>query len=692
MPLTGDVPANQNLIVRDTASVAAAPDGRFVVAYYDSAIDAASPLVVRLFAADGTPLTGEIHVNQDTSPALDRPGVAMDAQGDFVVTWANYIHNPGGGLDLRVISARRFDATGASRGDEFQVSQNTDGKQFGAVVAMDGQGDFTVVWNGLQGAGSLQSIRARRYSAAGVALGDEFNVTTAGPPLYPAAAMDPAGDLVIAWSHTDTAFTATVYAQTYDVAGAVRASAFPVSQSTVNEQYTPAVATDSTGDFVVAWANGPLSGPNIYARRFTAAGAALTDEIQVNQWTLSNNGSPRVASDAQGDFVVSWENSKGFPYRVPSANGDDAALARAYSASGQDLSGEFVVGASATAPQDSVDVAMDARGDFIAAWSGVDSAGLAAIDTRRFAASTSGFTYDAATRTVGVAALGGNSTFAYSQLTVNSQFTGSGGPTRLYTFAINGVPLSYTSLAVARASVAYAGAGNTAVLHTDDTYVGTDNQTHETSEAVSLGQGGGTIYQLDPSGNGTLFLQMAGFDQADAFLGAADYGQIVASAGMANTFVSAGHYAYMNSGADFYYITGAASVYGLAVNAGDVAYHYDGSGPSQFLASGVAYSFMQGTDNGRSFYNEADGFRFNYGIATHSGDTATIYDSPMTDVFAGYSSYSYLYADNPDGTLAEYDYVQGFGSVNAYSFVGGIDYASVADPNVNHVYGFQPIV
>jgi hypothetical protein len=160
---------------------------------------------------------------------------------------------------------------------------------------------------------------------------------------------------------------------------------------------------------------------------------------------------------------------------------------------------------------------------------------------------------------------------------------------------------------------------------------------------------------------------------------------------MANTFVSAGHYAYMNSGNDFYYITGAASVRGIAVNAGDVAYHYNGSGPSQFLASGIAYSFMQGTDNGKSFYNEADGFRFNYGIAKHTGDTATIYDSPLDDVFAGYTSYSYLYRTDPDGTLAEYDYVQGFGSVTAESFVGGTDYAYVADPNVNHVSGFQPI-
>ena len=165
--------------------------------------------------------------------------------------------------------------------------------------------------------------------------------------------------------------------------------------------------------------------------------------------------------------------------------------------------------------------------------------------------------------------------------------------------------------------------------------------------------------------------------------------QVYGTAGVANTFVSAGSYAYMNSGNAFYYISGAKYVYGYAANNTDVAYHYDGSGASALVMSGVQYSFMEGTDHGASFFNEAVGFKTTYGIAQHAGqDTAIFYDSPMDDVFAGYTDYSYLYADSADGSLAYFDKATGFAQVYAYAFVGGTDYAYVYDANVNHTSGF----
>jgi hypothetical protein len=57
-------------------------------------------------------------------------------------------------------------------------------------------------------------------------------------------------------------------------------------------------------------------------------------------------------------------------------------------------------------------------------------------------------------------------------------------------------------------------------------------------------------------------------------------------------------------------------------------------------------------------------------------------------VFAGATSASYMYSDNPDGSLAEYDLAQGFAQVYAYSFVGGADYAYNYDPAHNHTSGF----
>src|SRR5205085_8807843 len=111
-----------------------------------------------------------------------------------------------------------------------------------------------------------------------------------------------------------------------------------------------------------------------------------------------------------------------------------------------------------------------------------------------------------------------------------------------------------------------------------------------------------------------------------------------------NVFVSAGHYAYMYGPNYFHYVTGPKYVYAYSLNSDDdFAYHYDGSGPSVYVVSGSAYSFMLGTDQGQSFFNEAVGFNTTHGLAQHpSQDVAYFYDSAISDVFVGYSLYSYL--------------------------------------------------
>src|SRR5205807_7378109 len=120
-------------------------------------------------------------------------------------------------------------------------------------------------------------------------------------------------------------------------------------------------------------------------------------------------------------------------------------------------------------------------------------------------------------------------------------------------------------------------------------------------------------------------------------------------------------YSEMTSGSADYLIAGAKSLYGYAVNSYDVAYHYTGPVASSFVVSGTSYSFMTGTNvYGLPYYNEADGFRFNYGVAQNAGlDDAYFYDSAGNDVFSGRTTTSYMYSDNADGTLAEYDSAQG---------------------------------
>jgi hypothetical protein len=209
------------------------------------------------------------------------------------------------------------------------------------------------------------------------------------------------------------------------------------------------------------------------------------------------------------------------------------------------------------------------------------------------------------------------------------------------------------------------------------------------AETAVLAGSSGTFERAGAGGSQAVFLQYTGIANPSADMGPDDFGLLYDMPGQ-NTFVSAGMYSYETGNGYFAYISGTKYVYAYAVNGtGDVAYHYDGSGPSALVASGTAYTFMLGTDQGHSFFNEAVGFKTTYAIAQHAGqDTAFFYDSPGNDVLVGATASTCMYADDAQGSFAEFDYAQGFAQVYAYSFVGGTDYAYNHDPSHNTVVGF----
>src|SRR5262249_13096433 len=154
------------------------------------------------------------------------------------------------------------------------------------AVAMDADGDFAIVWNG-SGPGDGAGIFAQRYEAAGMAEGGEFRVNTYTSSIQyvPAVAMDTHGDFVVAWVSNQDGGSGTaggngIYAQRYDAAGTAQGTEFRVNDFTTGSQFFPRVAADADGDFVVTWTSPSQdgNGDGIFARRFTNAGLAQGTE------------------------------------------------------------------------------------------------------------------------------------------------------------------------------------------------------------------------------------------------------------------------------------------------------------------------------------------------------------------------------------------------------------------------------
>lgn len=78
-------------------------------------------MYARRFKADGTPLESEFLFNNYTTDDQASPALAMEANGDFVVTWES--SNQDG--DVWGIYAQRFDRTGNPVGFELQVNTQT---------------------------------------------------------------------------------------------------------------------------------------------------------------------------------------------------------------------------------------------------------------------------------------------------------------------------------------------------------------------------------------------------------------------------------------------------------------------------------------------------------------------------------------------------------------------------------------
>src|SRR4029079_18576196 len=116
--------------------------GRFVVVWASNPSDTSYEVYARRFDTAGAPVSGEIHVNSYTVGSQRFPTVSATANGDFVIAWqSNGQDGDGAG-----IFTRRFSSSGGAQGVEERVNSFTVGSQAFPGVAVAADGKFVVVW------------------------------------------------------------------------------------------------------------------------------------------------------------------------------------------------------------------------------------------------------------------------------------------------------------------------------------------------------------------------------------------------------------------------------------------------------------------------------------------------------------------------------------------------------------------
>lgn len=347
-------------------SVAMNAGGNFVISWTSHSQDGSGyGIYAQRYNPAGAPEGAEFHVTTYTTQNQRNSEVAIDTAGDFVVTWESRFQD---GSEYGVY-AQRFDAAGNAVGPEFRVNTETTGAQGLPVVEMSIGGDFVIAWESFGQDGSDKGVYAQRYSADGTPLGGEFRVNThtSADQQRVSVGIDAAGNFVIAWdSETADAGILEVFAQRYDSNGVPLGSEFQVNVYTTSYQFDPAVAIDLDGNFVVAWRSDYQDGwqDGIYARRFERQFQKLPsagDEFVVNTYTTGNQTHSEVATDGDGNFVIVWESfgQDGDAYGI---------FGQRYSEGGSPLGSEFQISTTTTSNQRLPSIAMNRDGDFVVVW------------------------------------------------------------------------------------------------------------------------------------------------------------------------------------------------------------------------------------------------------------------------------------------------------------------------------------
>ncbi|MBN3891790.1 MAG: cadherin-like domain-containing protein [Nostoc sp. JL31] len=342
-------------------AVAMDADGDFIISWTGNAQDGSGDGVyAQRYNSTGVAVGGEFQVNTNTNGNQLNSTVAIDSTGDFVISWQSQDASGFG------IYAQRYNSSGVAVGGEFQVNTSPNNDQVNPIVAMDTNGNFVISWQSSGQDGSGYGVYAQRYNSSGVAVGGEFQVNThtESSQYNPTVAIDATGDFVISWqSYYQDGSYLGIYAQRYNSAGVAQGSEFLVNTHTQGYQNNPTVAMDTTGDFVISWQSYGQdgSGYGVYAQRYTSAGVAIGVEFKVNTHTDGNQYNPTVAMDADGDFIISWTSNgqDGSGYGI---------YAQRYNSSGVAIGGEFLVNTYTNNSQTNPTVATDATGDFVISW------------------------------------------------------------------------------------------------------------------------------------------------------------------------------------------------------------------------------------------------------------------------------------------------------------------------------------
>jgi hypothetical protein len=272
-------------------------------------------IYARFMSAQNTWLTGEFLVNSFTNGPQAAPVVATLANGNVIVAWESYYQISQSAM--RDVYFAQFTPAGAKIGAETLVNQTTDLNQRAPAIAPLSDGRFVVVWiSESQPVTDTYrvDVYARIFGADGQPAGNEFIVNTGTRTCSnPTVAASTGGGFLVSWAEKDVTSTDSmdIYCRPFS-GSAAGGSVQRVNTYTYGDQYAPR-ASFAGGTYLVVWTSLAQDGSKegVFGRFLNSDGSAASIEFRVNSTTALSQEFPAVASDGTSRFLVAWSGNVG---------------------------------------------------------------------------------------------------------------------------------------------------------------------------------------------------------------------------------------------------------------------------------------------------------------------------------------------------------------------------------------------
>ncbi|MEO8197788.1 MAG: hypothetical protein ABI689_13815 [Thermoanaerobaculia bacterium] len=277
--VTNFVGAQTDVFVRE--------DGSFVLAYVTTDItrdDSTQQVSFRIYAANGTPLSGLVIASVQDDVFHYEPRVDGDRDGNFTIAWSAEVD---AAFTEQNVYYRRYDRNGVPLGPPTALSETTAGNQYLGGFSCNLEGRCAAVWQSYAPDSGSFDIFFRILLPSGEPATGEIRANQYLPNTHsrPALSMNKAGEIAVSWtSEFQDHRLQDIYARLFRADGSPASNEFRVNElSADNVDDQSEILLSDEGSLRVAWVNFNGVVPSNYilmTRRFlrgcSAASAPLT--------------------------------------------------------------------------------------------------------------------------------------------------------------------------------------------------------------------------------------------------------------------------------------------------------------------------------------------------------------------------------------------------------------------------------